>query len=175
MPIHQLQKILNDIEKARSLRKSDESGFLAILEKARLSLMSLSKEHPDDSKILYECASTHDLLGLEKEAVTYYKKAISVGTLEREDLRGAYLGLGSTYRCIGQYEESISILKEGISLFPDDYSLKVFLALAKYNVKDFEEAIQILLDSLVETSNCKHIQEYSRAILYYRDHLDEKW
>ncbi|WP_420897799.1 tetratricopeptide repeat protein [Brevibacillus marinus] len=146
-----------------------------MLENVRQSLINLSNEHPDDAKILYECASTRDMLGLEKEAVPYYKKAVALGTLEREDLRGTYLGLGSTYRCIGQYEEAIASLTEGISLFPADHSLKVFLALAKYNVKDFTGSIQLLLDSLLETSSCQHVQLYNRAIRYYRDHLDEIW
>jgi tetratricopeptide (TPR) repeat protein len=166
--------ILEEMDKARSLRHSDEAACNRMLEKARQDLIHLSEIYPEHSKILYECATTHDMLGLEKEAVPYYEKAIALGTLQIEDLRGAYLGLGSTYRCIGEYEKSITILTEGISFFPDDHSLKVFkvfLALAKYHVKDFEAAVQILLDILVETSTCEHIQHYSHAIRYYRDHL----
>lgn len=170
-----LDLILEDIDKARSLRQTDEAHFAAIVEKARRDLIILSNEYPEHSKILYECACTHDMLGLEKEAVPYYEKAIALGTLETEDLRGAYLGLGSTYRCIGEFEKSIALLTEGISLFPDDHSLKVFLALAKYSAKDFEGSVQILLDCLVETSSCQHVKQYERAIRYYRDHLDQTW
>ncbi|HZG81911.1 MAG TPA: tetratricopeptide repeat protein [Brevibacillus sp.] len=175
MPTTKLQIILDEMEKARSIRQSDEANYNKILENARQDLIHLSKTFPENSKILYECASVHDMLGLEREAVPFYEKALSLHTLQTEDLRGAYLGLGSTYRCIGEIEKSIALLSQGISLFPDDYSLKVFLALAKYNAKDFEGSVQILLDSLVETSSCKHIKKYSRAIRFYRDHLDEKW
>jgi len=175
MPTTKLQIILDEMEKARSIRQSDEANYNKILENAKQDLIHHSKTFPENSKILYECASVHDMLGLEREAVPFYEKALSLHTLQTEDLRGAYLGLGSTYRCIGEIEKSIALLSQGISLFPDDYSLKVFLALAKYNAKDFEGSVQILLDSLVETSSCKHIKKYSRAIRFYRDHLDEKW
>ncbi|MGG1663143.1 tetratricopeptide repeat protein [Brevibacillus sp. NRS-1366] len=142
---------------------------------ARQGLIELANEHPEHAKIMYECASVHDRLGLESEAVPFYETAIALGTLEKEELRGAYLGLGSTYRCIGEFEKSISLLAEGIKLYPDDHSLRVFLALAKYSANDFEGSVQLLLDSLVETSSSEHIQLYSRAIRYYRDHLNQTW
>ena len=168
-----LEIILNEIENARSIRQIDEATSNQMIENARLKLIQLSEQYPESAKIFYECASAHDMLGLEKEAVPFYEKAIALGNLQPDDLRGAYLGLGSTYRCIGMFEKSISVLNEAISQFPGDHSLRVFLALSKYNVKDFEGSIQILLDSLVETSTCENIQRYSRAIRYYRDHLDD--
>ncbi|HZG16072.1 MAG TPA: tetratricopeptide repeat protein [Candidatus Bathyarchaeia archaeon] len=173
MPSTMLEVILNEIENARSIRQKDEAKFHKMIENARLKLINLSEQYPESAKIFYECASTHDMLGLEKEAVPYYEKAIALGNLQIDDLHGAYLGLGSTYRCIGMFEKSISVLNEGISLFPDDHSLRVFLALSKYSAKDFEGSVQILLDSLVETSTCENIRRYSRAIRYYRDHLDD--
>lgn len=53
-----------------------------------------------DAEVLYQCAWIHDVMGLETEAVPYYEQAIENG-LDGESLRGAYIGLGSTYRCIG--------------------------------------------------------------------------
>ncbi|WP_312117612.1 tetratricopeptide repeat protein [Brevibacillus reuszeri] len=175
MPMNQLQQILNKVDAARSIRQSDESSFTAMLEAARQELIQLASEFPADAKVAYECASVHDSLGLETEAVPYYEKAIALDKLDVEDLRGAYLGLGSTYRCIGQVEKSISLLTKGIALYPDDHSLRVFLALAKYNAKDYEGSVQLLLDSLIETSSSEHIQLYRRALGYYRDHLDQTW
>lgn len=175
MPTAKLQTILHEIEKARSIRETDEHKYDQLLEIAKERLIELSTLYPDNAKILYECAGVHDMLGHEKEAVPFYEQAISSDALSTEDLRGAYLGLGSTYRCIGEYEKSIALLTKAISLFPEDHSLKVFLAFAKYNGKDFEGAIQLLLDSLVETSSSQHIQKYSRAIRFYRDRLDQVW
>lgn len=170
-----LDTILDRIDRARPLRETDDSAYQTILEQARQELTILAKETPDDAKLSYECASVHDMLGLEREAVPFYEEAIRLGTLSQEDLRGAYLGLGSTYRCIGEYEKSIMLLAQATEIFPEDHSLRVFLALAKYNAKDWEGAMQLLLDSLLETSTSEHIRRYSRAIRYYRDHLDEVW
>ncbi|GIO10164.1 hypothetical protein J31TS6_61920 [Brevibacillus reuszeri] len=175
MPTEKLQHILSQIEAARSIRQTDEDSFTSILEAARQELIQLAGEYPTDAKVMYECAAAHDRLGLEAEAVPYYETAITLGTLDVEDLRGAYLGLGSTYRCLGQVEKSISLLTKGISLYPDDHSLRVFLALAKYNAKDYEGSVQLLLDSLLETSSSEHVQLYRRAIRYYRDRLDQTW
>lgn len=175
MPTAKLQTILHEIEMARSIRQKDEDHYHQLLEKAKERLIELSILYPEHAKISYECASVHDMLGHETEAIPFYEQAIASYALSSEDLRGAYLGLGSTYRCIGEYEKSIELLTKAISLFPEDHSLKVFLALAKYNGKDFEGAVQLLLDSLVETSSSPHIQQYSRAIRFYRDRLDQIW
>ncbi|HDX9577914.1 TPA: tetratricopeptide repeat protein [Bacillus pseudomycoides] len=122
-----------------------------------------------NAEILYQCACTHDAMGMETEAVPYYEKAIELG-LEGESLRGAYIGLGSTYRCIGEYEKAIATLEAGMKRYPDDDAMKVFLSLAKYNVQSHEDAMKLLLDVVVKTEGVKN---YERAITFYKDHLNE--
>lgn len=63
-----------------------------------------------------------------ENAVEYYKKAISLG-LPDEELRYAYIGLGSTYRTLGQYNESREVLEEGLSKFQQDKAMAVFYAM----------------------------------------------
>lgn len=120
-------------------------------------------------EVLYECACIHDVMGLETEAVPFYEKAI-VNGLKGESLCGAYIGLGSTYRCIGQYNKAIVTLEAGIKQFPDNDTMKVFLSIAKYNSKEYEEAMKLLLETVVKLEGVK---EYERAILFYKDHLNE--
>lgn len=134
-------------------------------------LLSLAADS-DSGEVFYQCATVHDILGRETEAVPYYEKAIQSG-LAGEDLRGAFLGLGSTYRCLGEYERASAILQQGVDTFPQDHALKVFLAMAKYNLKDCEEAVKILLHSVVETSSSADIKTYSRAITFYAERLNE--
>ncbi|MED1115629.1 tetratricopeptide repeat protein [Bacillus paramycoides] len=122
-----------------------------------------------DAEVLYQCAWIHDVMGLETEAVPYYEQAIANG-LEGESLRGAYIGLGSTYRCIGEYDKAIAVLEAGLNKFPDNDVMKVFLSIAKYNVKDHEEAMKLLLETVVKVDEVK---EFERAILFYKDHLNE--
>lgn len=147
--------------KLRSLGKLIESNEL---------LKSLVREYPDDAIVNYQCAWSYDVLELEKEAIPYYEKSIALG-LPDEDLKEAYLGLGSTYRVIGNYEKSKCIFEEAISKF-DDNSLKVFYAMTLYNLKTHSQSMDILLKLLATTSEDQSIKRYSKAINYYSSNLD---
>jgi tetratricopeptide (TPR) repeat protein len=144
------------------------------LEEARASLLELVAAHSDDATINYQCAWSHDALGLEREAVPFYERAIALG-LPDEDLKGALLGLGSTYRSLGQYQKAIETLGKGAALFPEQRSFEVFLAMALYNTGAHAQAMERLLRALAETSADESIQRYKRAILFYSDKLDETW
>lgn len=122
-----------------------------------------------DAEVLYQCAWTHDVMGLETGAVPYYEQAIANG-LDGESLCGAYIGLGSTYRCIGEYEKAIVVLEAGVKKFPENDPMRVFLSLAKYNVNKHESAMKLLLETVVKVDEVK---EFERAISFYKDHLNE--
>jgi tetratricopeptide (TPR) repeat protein len=144
------------------------------LEEARALLLDLVAAHPDDPVVNYQCAWSHDALGLEREAVPFYERAIALG-LTGDDLEGALLGLGSTYRCLGEYQKAIETLGKGAAQFPNQRSFEVFLAMALYNTGAHAEAMERLLRTLAETSADASIQRYKRAILFYSDKLDETW
>ena len=157
-----------DLNKAIGLRaagKQEESNQL---------LMALVQEFPEHPQINYQCAWSFDLLGEEERAVPYYEKAIQLG-LEKDDLEGALLGLGSTYRTLGEYEKSRSTFAKGIELFPANQALKVFLAMTLYNSAEHQQAMEILLKCLAETFADKNISAYKKAIGFYADKLDETW
>ncbi|OTW75931.1 hypothetical protein BK702_30340 [Bacillus thuringiensis serovar cameroun] len=122
-----------------------------------------------NAEVLYQCAWIHDVMGLETEAVPYYEQAIANG-LDGESLCGAYIGLGSTYRCIGEYEKAIVVLEAGVKKFPENDPMRVFLSLAKYNVNEHESAMKLLLETVVKVDEVK---EFERAISFYKDHLNE--
>ena len=86
--------------------------------------------------------------------------------------QGALLGLGSTYRTLGMYEESRGILEEGIKQFPEQREFQIFYAMLQYNLNQHDKAMEILLKQLAETSNDTGIQSYKKAILFYSDKLD---
>lgn len=144
------------------------------LEESKKLLIALVGQNPDSSDIHYQCAWTHDRLGLEREAVAYYEKALSLG-LQSEDAKGAYIGLGSTYRTIGEYEKSKETLLKGLHHYPENHAMKVFLAMTLYNLGESKKAMEILLTSLTATSNNPEIGNYQRAINYYAPRLDETW
>ncbi|BCB02820.1 tetratricopeptide repeat protein [Bacillus sp. KH172YL63] len=134
----------------------------------------LIEEDPKVGYLHYQCAWTHDAMGCEREAVTYYEEAIRLGLTDLH-LQGAYIGLGSTYRSLGEYGKSRSVLKEGMERFPDNNGLKVFYAMALYHLDGHKEAMEHLLTCIVDTSQDETIQPYKRAIAFYSTQLDKVW
>lgn len=145
-----------------------------ILEEARKLLLELSATYPDDAEITFQTAVVHDNLGLEREAIPYYVKALDQG-LARADLERALLGLGSTYRGLGEYQKAVETLRRGVREFPDNRALQAFLAMALYNTQQYKEAIELLFTNLMETTTDERLQYYKRPIDYYAQHLDETW
>ena len=143
-------------------------------EEARQCLLALHAQFPNDPQVNYQCAWAHDVLGLEREAIPFYEKAIQVG-LEGDDLKGALLGMGSTYRCIGDYQKAAATFKKALTLFPDSQEFNVFLGMAYYNIGEYAKAMELLLNSLADTSMDEGIQRYRRAIRFYSDKLDQTW
>jgi tetratricopeptide (TPR) repeat protein len=143
-------------------------------EQAAQILSELLNETPDDPQVNYQMAWLCDTQGKESEAVPFYERAISNG-LDGEELQGALLGLGSTYRCLGRYEQAVETLRNGMTTFPDAGEFPVFLAMALYNTGQYAEAMSLLLRSLAETSEDKGISDFKNAILFYHDKLDQVW
>ncbi|MDM5220612.1 tetratricopeptide repeat protein [Peribacillus sp. NJ11] len=156
---------MDSLEMALSLRGKKE------FEKSNQLLMDLAKQNPGDAVIQYQCAWSLDILGLEVKAVSHYEAALKLG-LPEEDAKGAYLGLGSTYRTIGEYEKSRRTFESGLAKFPEDKALLVFRAMAFYNLGQHDQAMESLLKIIAETSNDREIQSYAKAIEFYSDKLD---
>lgn len=156
------------LDKATQLRESGQ------YEEAKAILLQLVKLEPNHSSVWYQCAWVHDAMGLEREAVPYYKKALELG-LPGEERQGALLGLGSTYRTLGMYEEAQSIFIEAIREFPERREFQVFYAMVRFNQQAYGDAMEILLKQLAETSGDNGIQMYKKAILFYSDKLEQTW
>lgn len=130
------------------------------------------KENPNDSIANYQCAWCYDTLEQEKEAIPYYLRAIENG-LSSENLEGAYLGLGSTYRSIGEYKKSEEIFRRAMNEFSENKDFKVFYSMTLYNLGNHKKSMEILLKIIGETSNDNRIKSYKEAILFYSDKLDK--
>lgn len=160
-----LQQKLTSAVQLRELGKHDE---------ARELLRELHSEFPHDAQVNLQYAWIHDLLGLEREAIKFYESAVRFG-LSGDDLQSALLGMGSTYRCIGEYQKAKETFLRALELFPQRNEFKVFLAMTCYNLGEHSKAMELLLTSLVETSKDAGIVSYERAIRFYADKLDETW
>ncbi|TQR20616.1 tetratricopeptide repeat protein [Psychrobacillus vulpis] len=144
------------------------------LKESNTLLLQIVSQHPNDAFIQYHCAWSFDVLGEESKAVPYYEKAIELGLPENE-MEGALLGLGSTYRVLGDYEKSKKVFLHAIKLFPENNALQVFYAMTLYNLKEHDTAMELLLKCLSHTTNDKEILSYQKAIDFYADKLDEIW
>ncbi len=151
--------------------KLRESGKL---DEARLALLALRAEFPDDAAVAVQTAWVHDTMGLEEEAVAHYQAAIA-GSLPDEQLRGAFLGLGSTLRTLGRDAESKEVFRRGIERFPDFRPLRVFNAMLAYNTGHQREAVQTLIGLLLESTTDANILRYRRALTGYAEDLDRSW
>jgi tetratricopeptide (TPR) repeat protein len=144
----------------------------AILEEARTLLFALAAAYPDEAEITFQIAVVHDNLGLGRESIPFYLKALDQG-LTGPDLERAFMGLGSTYRALGEYQQAKEILRRGMSEFPHNRAIQVFLAMTLYNLQDYKQAMELVLTQLMETTSDEKLQYFKRGISYYALHLDE--
>jgi tetratricopeptide (TPR) repeat protein len=96
--------------------------------------------------------------------------------LSSDDLKKALPGMGSTYCCIGQYQKSIERFQHALTLFPNPpHEFNVFLGMAYYNIGEHAKTMELLLNSLADTSTDEGIRRCQRAIRFYFDKLDQTW
>ncbi|MDH4182468.1 MAG: tetratricopeptide repeat protein [Betaproteobacteria bacterium] len=143
-------------------------------EEARELAVALVQAAPGDAELQYETACVHDYLGLEAEAVPFYRAALA-GRLDPARRRGAFLGLGSTLRVLGQYPESEEVLATGLGEFPDANELKVFLAMTLHNLGRSKDAVELLLRLVAATSADPEVRAYGGAIDFYAQDVERTW
>ncbi len=153
------------------LREAVELRSTGHAEEARELLSALAAKYPDDAEMNYQAAWVYDILGREREAMPFYVRAIELG-LEGEDLEGALLGLGSTYRILGDYEQAEVVLRRGLKEFPQKRVFQIFLAMTLYNLERYHDAMELVLTNLAETTTDESILRRKQAILSYGMQLD---
>jgi tetratricopeptide (TPR) repeat protein len=157
-------KLLNAIQ----LRKDNK------LDQALVVFAELLKLSPSNPTYNYQMAWTCDVMGMESEAVPFYENAIAYG-LSGDDRKGAMLGLGSTYRCLGEYHKSLICFDQAIAEFAEDRALKIFRALTLHNLGKSEESVGQLLIQLLDTTKDESIKSYDKALRFYSDKLSKTW
>ena len=163
-----MNTLQDKLASAIQLRKDEKH------EEARTALLQLHSEYPDDAQVNLQCAWIHDLLGLEREAIPFYESSVALW-MSGDDLQNALLGMGSTYRCIGEYEKAKETFEKAIGHFPNHNEFRVFLSMTLYNLNDHNKAMEMLLTSLLDTTKDEGILGYERALRFYADKLDQTW
>lgn len=142
------------------------------LEQAKQLLLQLLRKDEKNPRLHAHCAWCYDALGEERQAVPHYERAIRLG-LTGEELAETYLGLGSTYRALGRYEEAETLLSEAIEKFPTVDALHAFRAMARYNLGRHEAAMGELLALLAKPNPDGSLARYRRALSFYAYHLND--
>jgi tetratricopeptide (TPR) repeat protein len=159
---------MSSAEQVRALRRAGQHEAACTL------AASLAAQLPEDAELQYEAACAHDFLGREAQAVPFYLAALS-GSLRPEQQRSAYLGLGSTYRSLGDYAAAEATLRAGLAHFADAAELQTFLAMTLHNLGQSKRAVELLLTLLAQSSTDVHLQHYREAILFYALDIERSW
>ncbi len=159
------QKKLDQVKSLRRSGKTDEAISI---------LTELLSDHPSSAEANCLMAWCLDSLGREREAIPHYEAAIANG-IQGEERKGTYLGLGSTLRCLGQYEKSLEVFEKAIGEFPEHRALKVFRAMVLHNLGRSSEGLGVLILELLDTTTDEEIRTYDRALRFYADKLDQTW
>jgi tetratricopeptide (TPR) repeat protein len=124
---------------------------------------------PDSAKALFDLASANDMLDREAEANVLYQRVRTIGleSLPPDDQPRWYVQAGSTLRLLGRFDQSRTVLSEGIGRFPDYSALHAFRALTDIADGQPLEAAVNLLDALLGFDESS-LQYYGRALRAYR-------
>ncbi|HAT4986106.1 TPA: tetratricopeptide repeat protein [Serratia marcescens] len=139
-------------------------------EATALALRQLAAE-PEAAMLHFHLACLYDVQGLEQQAIPCYLAALA-RDLPPAQRREAWLGLGSTYRALGEYPASLRAFDAGLTEFPQANELMLFRAMTLYNLGEGKRAVSDLLLLLAETSSDPDIRGYQRAIRHYATDLN---
>lgn len=155
------------------IKKLRQSKIEADRRKALSLLEAYLKENPLDAEAWYDKAGCHDFIGEEKEAEPCYQKTYELGWRKLPDAEqpSFFVGFGSTLRNNFHFDRSIEVLQEGVSCFPDDAAIKIFLAFSFYSKRQDREAAQTLFTAITQSSK-KGLNGYERAVQWYVDNLE---
>ncbi len=157
--------MIEDLKIAIGHRSTGDFG------KAESLFKELLNDHPEDPSVYYHYAWLCDNMEREIEAIPLYEKAIAL-KLDDEELPDCYLGLGSTLRSVGQYKEAKIIFQEGMKLFPEREDLKLFNAMNAYNLGEYQNSTQSLLEIIGQFVQEPQIAKYRKSILKYAKDLN---
>lgn len=129
-------------------------------------MKALVSERPaGDAAAHFELGGVHDALGLEDEAIQYYRQAIAAG-LDGERATRVFIQLASTLRNVGSSAEAVSTLESMPAAGDDEAARQAFLALALYDEGRFGDALRTALLALIPT-----LDGYRRALKEYAEEL----
>lgn len=159
------ESIAELIARGEALERDDEAAAIAYF-------AELSARFPENASVLFAYAGAFDYAGREADAVAPYRQARELGLTE-DELKRWYVQFGSTLRNVGEYAESVAVLSEGHTRFPDDVAIACFLALAQHSAGEPARALRTALEAVLAESAAGRIdlRRYDRALDWYAKDL----
>lgn len=130
----------------------------------------LLARYPDHPQAIYEVGGAYDTAGDEQQARGFYERALAAG-LQGDTRRRCLLQYGSTLRNLGLFDESIAVLREARSDYPDSDSVRVFLALSLHAASRSDAAVAELLSLAADRIHSPDIDRYEPALRGNADYL----
>jgi tetratricopeptide (TPR) repeat protein len=119
-------------------------------------------------------AWAYDAQGLESNAIPHYKMALDY-KLGDEDRFDCLLGLASSLRCLGEFNDANEYFDMALKQYPNREEILPFYAMNLYNRGDSKSAVSVLLKLLTSGTSKECIQAYKSAIDLYAEDLDRTW
>ena len=126
-------------------------------------LRDLDRRHPNVGEIHAQLAWSFASSGRTADARDHYERARALG-LPPNEHAGALIGLGSALLELGEAARASELFRGGRALFPEQREFDAFLATALRAEGRADEAAQILLEVLIETSEDPGIAAYQRLL-----------
>lgn len=129
-------------------------------------LLAMLDADPDDPRLMFEWASALDAAGHEAEAVPAYRSALRDGLREPHRHR-ALLQLGSSLTVLGRVDEALTVLAEVREHRPNSAAAQGFYALALRAAGRPDDALAVLMESLLQHAAGPDDEAYRAALLRY--------
>ncbi|MDV2581291.1 tetratricopeptide repeat protein [Alkalibacillus haloalkaliphilus] len=151
-----------------AFRLKEEGKF----SEAQSIFAELVQNYPDDHQVLIAAAYVHEQLEMFPQAITFYQQALDL-ELSEEERKEALLRLGISYRAVGLYDKAKETLEVGMSEYPSYNPMYVYFAFTLYNIGDYDLAMEIMAQKLLETTNDEDLVKQQELIEFYASSLDE--
>lgn len=149
------------------LQAIEAARAIGDLPTAHARAVALASEHTHDVRVVMAAAYACDRVGLEHDAIIHYERAWGLGVPAAER-PGFLVGFGSTLRNVGRAEDAVARLAEATTEFPDDPSLRAFLALAQHSAGHATLALATMLEAALAAARPDGFGSYARPLAEYQ-------
>ena len=115
----------------------------------------LHTTYPDHARIMFELAVAWREFGVPEQALPLFREILTMPTgqgLPPKDMPRLYTQLGATLRTLGEMDESLAIINEGLRLHPSYRPLRAWRIFVLHSAGSHPEAlldaIELMLESL---------------------------